>query len=702
MANGTATLYKDGITVKKKCFNKEALDAFIAWADSNSKSKKLLDGIESCFVSNSTGYFDFFDSSTPVELLPYSFAIVGGDKYKYAVLIERYELNNFTYQDESITPQTRSTYQSSYRAYFTVDWWTTYLLGNANPPAIYGAVARGHVCDWDIDIYDSLLHIPYWITPTQEYSFINKKIKSEKGVYIDVHSSLNNEVLENSNKIIWCYITLTTTVTGDQLKQSHWLSDDFGVGGQSYPSQYVTLPFIYFNGNLYSPVKVTIANGVVTQVRETDCQYIFDIETISDERIVNVELSNIPPHRIDENFQVTYFGSNDDTDNLKGMFPCVVVNSTPPAGGGLLSTDKISYTYGDNTPVNIQLFKGFNNSKVDLTDTLKLKSSGYGFTTDFEDYCKQQPKLNFYPYSERYISLGETAVEMEYVWDNGELSVFREPSTGSIITRKVNDKYKGIVERNSLSCSKGYTPAFSKGEYNEAKLAQANASMALAQSTVSLTALRSGVDVGASAIHALTGIGRTLGLSAAGLPAGGSALGAIESTYGTVASVAKMAINVEEASLKAEIDKAEIKAGAIITSRSHRGNPSAEPSNSIAGFTMFNYTLSELENRDKLSVGRKMAVYGYDTTLQACEILEVGSVHKRVKYNYIQTSSCAVDNSLTAEANMQIKELFDGGVWLFSKYAFTGLESTDPVLNLDASAFNLEVVNYPLISLRIS
>ena len=645
---GIAYLYKNGINYKKKCLDEASYLAYKNWSNDNGNTRSTQ--ITGCYVSNSTGYFDFILSTAilPSELEAYSFAEVGGaNDVRYAVIIERYELNNFSYQEKG----TNIHYPLSYRAYFTVDWWTTNLTRGNPPIKVRGAVSRGHLCDLTYGQVDNgvtvLRPVYSYLTFTQEYSSNYERVEKRA---INFPSSTRV-----SPKTKWLYVLIADASL--KINQQHIFD------GYDLPCSYVVLPLFVSNGTV-STMRTMLDGNFTDGLNDNNtwCH----LEDISDERIVGMFYSSIPP----SDYTIFTFG--------------ILKYATPKYPIGNYSVVTLRTKNGDMSclaPLNIGSFSfhKYLNGEIPC-DT-------YRRFDNYSSYKASSVKINCFPYRVITINVGGSEFPYyPYLSDsNNLLYIGLDYNSGGVIIKHRTQLTGDLTDTYILQSDNMFTTAYSQGQFNDAKIAAAQNSIALTNTKSSSYAIEKLKRITSNSIGTVKGI---IGSSAPNpIISEYSSLSAIESGANIAFELVSTPIELEALEAQIGVDYNNNFCNLITSQRAYSGGSlgttaNAFLSNGDIGITIRRYVYTN-------TILHKMALYGYDTTLTAEEILAINSPHLRECFNYIQTAGCFIDSTLTAEATAQIKSLFDGGVWLFNKYSFNNQLQ-------HGQGFSLECVNYPL------
>lgn len=624
-------LYKNGFPRRMKIDEPSYVMQYLA-----TQSYKRL-AVEGCYITNTNNYVDIEIEGYWNDISTYSYLRVEmptDSVYGKGIFanIDRIEPNNFNKYEDIRT--------SSFRIYYTVDWWTTLLCNRKQgetftfASSIYsnleGVIDRCHITDvrpvgnrFIADLSKTKLE--------REFELSYKSVSSQKLGYNDkyflyiistelalpLQQEDKRNILNMNAKVQIAQRTMPVPLYlyviplfACKIRYSFYRVDD--------------------QGNTYVATEEVEANRTDLGV-EGGSFFTYTPpmpEVFTDRKIVSIYCTNImPQYSVDDNM-IIYDTPVQDEKNAgvyrgASMFDLAFDN----ANGDHVHAYRVPITLSSKQYVK--------------NNFIKTGSDAVEKPTTYLEYLNSIQKQYFPPYVFYSISNGkdEIVLNTAYMLNDVLFEYNVIPSLGSV----------GFYVYDQLQVEESRYKYLSTGTYNISAID--DDVTALRDNALAVRLLGSKISTGVGVAKTITG---------KGIKSVSSASKASES-IGAV-------YNIKADKLAMEICG---ETGYEVSSEALRNY-----------LTPIIVTRSGILNDERQALIKDLALYGYNTYLHPHQVL-YGNDHKRRHFNYIKTNSANLTTTfLTTEQRLQIEEMFNNGVWIWHDFDTFG---------------NFEINNYPLI-----
>lgn len=614
-------LYENIITRKHRPFSKVVLDNLLE------SLQKIECEVSGCYITNTSSYIDF-EFNGDLSAYSKSYGFTETNELTYLFFIDRIEPNNF------------NEVKNYYRAFITVDWWSTILYNYGDEYVknniiykVEGDVQRAHVND--IVKRNDLYY------PTLTYTMDTPE-ESYSQVYTDGFLIRGfNDIIDTPSSILWHYVLFSFSDLSENEIYSQFLN-----GLRSGVVHATPAPC----GVAFMPVRNGITLPIEIPYTDTDGStkgYIFDtklpLSVISDPRVIHSFISTIPPCDYsynEDSGRVVLLGWK-RTNNYDPIVSFIksqigeVVLSLPSIFGNV---DLPILSVIEGAKINIP--RWVNSTSYKLPH--KITNSGEIFQKPltYDDYHKLAVKARSEVYNKTFIYCNGEAYEVPISYSY-EFTLSIDFETGGVfICNPVINSLSDFMHNKRVGLDATFEPY---KKVDRLKIFQGVLGGALNSAS---TALKS------NGKNTLSNVGGYIGGTASGLSA-----------------IIDMAIQ-------------------------SRGVVSSQPSGQSQenGVGLCEFIVSQPVGLE--SVIEHLEFYGYNTIVRLDVIL---TKHLRNYYNYVKMYSCDLTSSIFPEdVRLSIEEMFNNGVWLWHKNNMLADDCADGVERTNSIGY-LWLNNYPLV-----
>lgn len=584
---------------------------FNSWFNSQSPDNVLMDND----VNPYSSWFDCELSSQILYKIKY-IHITNSNITSFFAFVDRVEDNNFL--------------KSTFRVYFTVDWWSTLQFYDNNSDSllshIRGDVIRAHVNDWKKNDDET-------ISPDLSYT---DNVLEENVVSWHTHSwVLTESVLSEYNEIgADVNVQFVHIIFRRDLS-----SNETPCIIQKYP-QYVPTPFGYGIIPIINGKFISWSQQLGSSWHNTD---ILDrvFTTLSGDRIVAMFVANtcgIKWNLVQQDNSYAIIFNLSGTDYTKVVdFP---IDTSETTSASCITFAEIPATEYPNTSIVTESITPFSDTKINISDINLSWFNNKGMVKAI---------------SEPYVIWGilgqKTGLILhpQYMLSSDTVSILNSPNFGSQYVIVKDNSYSGISQTYWIQGDNTFT-VFTEQNWIDEKIGRYNAFSSVLQPIIS--GAKNEINYKYGTVNALSEgdfIGASKGLETQNI-------NRFETMWNVAGGVLNSIQILRELGLGGSVQISPNYEGSTIYSSSLRA---------ITMYPQYDNNWSEIKQHLRL--------YGYTTYLEPCDIL---TKHRRVKYNYIKCSYCYFDNFIsptTSETYLQLNDnvknsilqMFIDGVFLF-------------------------------------
>ncbi len=569
---------------------------------------------------------------------------------------------------------TNSLSPNTFRVYYRVDWWSTFLVHYDRRPYVCGEIERAHVNDLIrvgggyTPSFSDFTNEPEMTFPSNAYASQSRCVK-HKVTVID-NSDEGIDMQEYSNRFAFLVMALRNTsgLTDPKHSQYSVAMKENAYGSTVYPN---TVGIVYFTA-LYMGLS---ASPIFMQVGK-DFPYdyvgkeIFD--NITDDRIIAMYITQDPPSDV----EIIYKGNNQfDFRFDYSKNPAQPTSMVYDAGDVSKYMKVYPVDYPDYYPVSeevLNLQSGIGVVPYDETTVIPTEVSASpsveesavsAYLNKFIVKAHTNPYCSLSFYSGGNTTLFDVTVRKTY----GGLYAVREPITGSYIvfTERGSaplDSWKQPTTSYVFYNTGLFTPPFSENWLNRQN-ALDEASHSKVQTALGATA---------GIMGTITGVGADIAnivLNPASLQASAGDL------MSTPSRVLENAGQIETAVYTARVADRAIEAYG--NDYFVRGSVPSQATVGIIGDDMLYVTHTYLNYDNFASLVWNLHLYGYKTKLDLYQLLDLDK-HRRTAFNFVKTIHCQCleylgrPDTSAREATLfgsldvvaDIQSMFDRGVFL--------------------------------------
>lgn len=534
-------------------------------------------------------------------------------------------VNNYLCFVDRVEPNNFNLDAKYFRVYYTVDWWST-IMFNSSPEdysdllsKIEGNVFRAHVNDI-ARLGSEFRQINTYTTREAECGV--SKLRNEITTYL---SASNNESNYNSDtRYIWC-------LCANEGEQNILKKFKVGYRTVEYAYDLYIIPtkeqelVTYLDGERVGSVRVG-GNGI-------------GIADIDDSKVILMYGSTLCPFNDGTSIRFDFNNINEEQAQPTNF---VKEFSTISNTGGLLDAWVKAFripTFISNPDIHF---------RFELPNLRTVYNRTVEIPTTYAEYLNTcVSKYNYSPYRSSYI-----------ICDGQSVEIYGDMILG--ITYAVD--FCVLPELGGTMCYINYSyDATNNGDYNYRVISSGYSMPPLSINDEFTATTRSVLSMNAlgNTIKSMADLSTFKGVDSINPIS-------IASTAGNALTFGAMMDNVSNINKKSK----------IFGENGLNINPSSLTT--YINPLMF-VTYTPIEDDDNRILA-DLALYGYTTYLHPHDIL---LNHKRKYFNYIKMNNTKVLSTLyTTEVRLQIEEMFNNGVWLWSDYAKFG---------------NYKVPNYPIL-----